>query len=63
MSELATVMDSVTPMPVAMEATPPAAVTRFHKKAAKSAGVIPAPTIVYAVNAIASTVVNCVSAR
>ena len=55
------VKSAVTAIPDAIEATPPAGVTRFQRNAAKSAGVRPAPTIVYAVNAMARMEVNCVA--
>ena len=40
------VMSTVTPMPAAIEATPPAADARRQRKAASTAGVMPAPTMV-----------------
>jgi hypothetical protein len=46
-----------------MQATPPAGVTRRHRKAASRAGVRLAPTSEYAYSAIARTVSNCVSSR
>ena len=43
-------------MPTAIDATPPRGVARGHTNAASSAGVMPAPYIVYAQSAIARMV-------